>query len=254
MAGDHRGLLKNGVGQGHMFYDKNTSQYGRFPDCLTAKSASEAFESARLVFLCVKPQGFGEPLSEIRNSGTGTEGKTLVSIVTGISIAKLCGTLGAEIPVVRVMPNTPMLIGEGVSALARNALVGDDGFTEILGLFGLLGRAVEMDESKMVDIIAETGSSPAYVYLFIKAMTDAAVKYGFDADEIKGLICDAVIGSAKLCKVSDKSPDELIKMVCSPGGTTLAAMDVFYKNNFEKIVADAMDACTKRAYELSAGK
>ena len=144
-----------------------------------------------------------------------------------------------------------MLIGRGVIALTRNEHVSDETYDDVKCLFGALGSAFELEEDRMNDIVAYTASSPAYVFYFIKSMIDNAEKHGFDRGFIKDIICDAVIGSAELLRNSELSVEELIKMVCSPGGTTLAAMNELYEGKMAETLDRAMDACTNRAYELS---
>ncbi|NLZ37679.1 MAG: pyrroline-5-carboxylate reductase [Clostridiales bacterium] len=234
-------------------FDTDKSKYERFAkEYRKASNAHEAADFADIIILAVKPQTFSIPLEDIKENGVVLDGKVLVSVVTGKTMQSICVAIGKnDLGVIRTMPNTPMLIGRGVIALTRNEYVGDEAYEGIKRIFGALGNAFELEEGRMNDIIAYTASSPAYVFYFIKAMVDNAEKHGFDRKIIKEIICDAVTGSAELLKNSELSEEELIKMVCSPGGTTLAAMNELYDGRFAEILDRAMDACTKRAYELS---
>ena len=238
------------------FFDTDPSKYDRFsPGYAKAASPSEAAAFADRIVLAVKPQQFLTPLTEIRESGVSLEGKTVISIVTGKSMSDIASALGCpSLGVIRTMPNTPMLIGKGVTALTRNGYVPDDVYEGVKELFASLGSVLETEESRLNDIIADTSSSPAYVFYIIKSMAENAEKHGFDKAEMTKIICDAVIGSAELLKASDKTAEELIRMVCSPGGTTLAAMKVFEEAGTAGIIDRAMDACTARAWELAKGR
>lgn len=250
------GMEKAGIRPSDVcLFDTDPSKYGRFdPSYNKASSAAEAAAFADRIVLAVKPQQFIVPLSDIRESGISLDGKTVISIVTGKSMADIQSALGCpRLGVIRTMPNTPLLIGKGVTALTRNGYVGDDVYGEVKELFSSLGSVVETEESRLNDIIADTSSSPAYVFYFIKSMAENAEKHGFDKDVMTKVICDAVIGSAELLKQSDKTADELIRMVCSPGGTTLAAMKVLEEAGTAEVIDRAMDACTSRAWELAKG-
>ena len=151
------------------------------------------------------------------------------------------------------MPKTPLLIGKGVTALCRNKNVSDAQFDLVEHIFASRGATLRLDEANMNKIIAATSSSPAYIFLMIKAICDGAAAEGIRCDNLRDAVCNMVIGSAELALRSDKSLDELIRMVTSPKGTTEKALEVFYAAGFEKTVAAAMDACTRRADELAQG-
>lgn len=236
-------------------YDRDIQKYAALSDkpYITAACAAEAVTYADYIILSVKPQNFDELLTEIKDSGCSLDGKIFVSIAAAVSIAYICSKLGRDVPVVRTIPNTPLLIGCGVTALCRNEQVTDDIFFDINELFSSNGATFELPEDKMNTVIAVTSSAPAYVYLFIKALTDAAAASGIDRPDMLKFIADMVIGSAEMIKRSPMSPDELIRAVTSPNGTTERAMRMFAERDFTGIIADAMDACTARAEEIAAG-
>ena len=229
-------------------FDANPEQYTKFGEGFNvAKDIHEAVK-ADVIFLAVKPQNYSAVLSEI--NGTNLDGKVLISIAAGIS-TKYIESIVGKCAVVRSMPNTPLLVGKGLTALCRNKNVSDEDFELVDKMFAASGTTIRIEESEMNRIIPATSSSPAYVFLFIKAICDGANAQGLECDDIRKAVCDAVIGSATLAKESELSLEELIRMVTSPKGTTEQAMNVFYNKNFEGIVKDAMDACLKRADELS---
>lgn len=236
-----------------VLYDKDTSKYDKFTaDCYrTAENASDAVAAADYIVLAVKPQNFTEVLGGIAESGIDLAGKTFVSIAAGITIGKIEGSLG-PVSCIRTMPNTPLMIGKGVTALCRNERVSDEAFTDITEMFGSLGKTVEMPEKDLNAIISATSSAPAYVYLFVKAICDGAREQGLDYDNMTELVCSMVVGSACMLTETGKAPEELIRMVTSPNGTTERAMKVLYEKDFEGIVKEAMVRCTERAVELSA--
>lgn len=233
-------------------YDRDKSKYDAFADkpYKTASDAAEAVGYADYIFLSVKPQNFAELLGELRSSGCELSGKTFVSIAAGISTAYIGSVLGEGVAVIRTMPNTPLLYGFGVTAICRNSYVSDTDFETIKGVFAACGSVFELPEDKMNTVIAATSSAPAYVYLFIKAITDAAREQGLDIPDLKNYICDMVAGSAETVKRSSLTTEQLISVVTSKGGTTEQAMKVFAESNFEGIIAEAMAACTKRADQL----
>lgn len=233
-------------------YDKITSQYDKFDSSVNrADSASEAVRDADYIFLAVKPQNFPELLGELRESGVVLDGKTFVSIAAGISCESICRNLGKTVAVIRTMPNTPLLIGKGVTALSRNDAVSDEAFEEIKAAFDSLGKTLILPEDKMNAVIAATSSAPAYVYHFIDAICKEARAEGVDTPELLTAVCAMVSGSAEMLMSTGKAPEELIKMVTSPKGTTERAMNVLYEEGFVDTVARAMQACTERAEELS---
>ena len=149
------------------------------------------------------------------------------------------------------MPNTPLLIGKGVTALSRNEKVSDADFDKIFAMFSSIGKAFELPESKMNAVIAATSSAPAYIYYIIDCIAKEADLQGIDNPETLKIVCEMVKGSADMILSSDKTPDELIRMVTSPNGTTERAMQVLRDNALSETIAEAMRACTKRAEELS---
>lgn len=236
-------------------YDIDESKYQKFSgrSFTFTRSAKEAVESGDYVFLAVKPQNFSELLTGLRESGTDLENKTFVSIAAGITTDYICGKLGKKVPVIRTMPNTPMLYGKGVTALSKNEYVNEKIFRDVCRVFASSGEAFTLPESKMNEIIAVTSSSPAYVFLFIKSIVDGAKELGFDEDNMLDIVCRMVEGSAEMMRKSGKTPDELIRMVCSPKGTTEKAIDHLVENRFEENIVEAMKKCTDRANELSKG-
>ena len=226
-------------------YDKYSGRKFKFAD-----SPAEAIAYGDYTVLAVKPQNYRELLTALKDNGTDLCNKVFISLAAGVSTDAICGILGTDAAIVRTMPNTPLLVGCGVTALCKNRFVSDDDFANIKSIFDSMGMTVMLDESDMNKVISVTGSSPAYVFAFIKALCDGAVAQGLCYDELKESACRAVIGSATLLMNSDKTPDELIAMVTSKGGTTEKAMLELEKYKFEEGIAEAMKRCTERAETL----
>ena len=214
-------------------------------------TVTEAASLADCIVLSVKPQNFPEILPLLATV-PGVEKKLFVTIAAGITVDTVRSALHGA-PTVRVLPNTPMLIGMGVSAICRSDIVAPEDFSFVCSMFEASGRVILIDESEMNRIISVTSSSPAYVFAFIHAICEGARAQGLTNEGILDAVCDMVIGSATLLKNGGISPEEQIKRVTSKGGTTERAMGVFTERGLSAMVSDAMQACTDRADELSRG-
>jgi pyrroline-5-carboxylate reductase len=232
----------------------------KFPDkcadyvrsgAVLASSPAEAVRDADCVVLSVKPQNFPEVLGEL-SSVSGIENKLIITIAAGIT-AETVKTALHGAPVVRVLPNTPMLIGQGVSVICRAEDVSAEDFAFVKSMFEASGSVTVIDEAEMNRIISVTSSSPAYVFAFIDAICEGARAQGLDGEALLSAVCDMVIGSAMLLKQDSLTPAEQIKRVTSKGGTTERAMAVLSERDMAGMISDAMKACTARADELSKG-
>ncbi len=213
-----------------------------------ASNIHDLVEQSDMVFLAVKPQNYAEVLAEAAPAMTAE--KLVVTIAAGISSDYIQKAVGFPCKVVRAMPNTPLLLGEGATALCQCPPATDREFALVRRIFEAAGVVEVLPESLMNEVIAVNGSSPAYVYLFAKAVMDSAAKTGIPAEQAKKLFVQTLIGSAKMLTDSGMEPQQLIDMVSSKGGTTIAALERFRAHGFEEMVDDAMSACTRRALEL----
>lgn len=233
-------------------YDADSEKYKNFPGCKAAESAADAVRAAEYIFLAVKPQNFPQVLGELSDAfGTdGFDGKIFISIAAGISVGFIKERLGSKTAVIRTMPNAPLMVGKGVTALCRSAEVAEKSFREVCRTFSLVGEITVIDESRMNAIIAATSSSPAFVCRLIEAMEAEARAEGLDGEDLTKLICRAVSGTAEMIVSTGMTPAELRRAVTSPKGTTEAALRVFDERGLDETVAEAMRACTARAEEL----
>ncbi len=231
-------------------FDINSAQYENILDETTVAcdSIATAVNNSDYVLLSVKPQNFPELLSKISSLPSCKE-KLYISIAAGITTNSICAALNTN-NVVRVLPNMPMVISKGVSAICYNNNVKDEDFNLVTDIFNASGTVLKIHEENMNKTIGVTSSSPAYVLKFIKAIYDGALAQGLPDDDLLLTICDMIIGSAELIKKGIGTPENLINAVASKGGTTEKALSVLDDNNFEKAIIDAMKACTERANEL----
>lgn len=212
------------------------------------KDNAELVANSDIIILAVKPAYIASALNECKACFDST--KVLVSIAVGISIASLKEIVGEKTVVVRTMPNIPVLVGEGMTLLCFDNLISEENKKNVRQLFECSGKVDELDEKLMSEVTALTGSSPAYVAVFIEAMADAAVLSGIPRNLAYRLAAQAVLGSAKMILETGVAPAILKDQVCSPAGTTIEAVQALEKNGFRYAIMDAMNECTKRAREI----
>ena len=236
-----------------ILFDRNPQQYeGLRSDRIAfhiAESIEDAAKHADCVLLSVKPQNYDAVLSEIACVPNHRE-KLYISIGAGITSQSVSERLGNAC-VIRVLPNVPMLIGEGVSLICKNSMASNDEMTFVSEIFQSAGSVLMIEESEMNRMIGVTSSSPAYIFSFIQAIYEGAMAQGLDNESLLKTICDVVIGSALMLKQSKESPKDLISRVASKGGTTEQALNKLQEYRFEEAIREAMKACTKRADELA---
>lgn len=213
------------------------------------KDNGEVVYNSQYIFLCVKPQVCPSVLEGLRD--VDLTGKVLVSICAGVTIQTIRECLGTAVPVVRAMPNTPLLLGEGMTALACPPDVDTDDFKAIRSLFDASGKTVVVKEEELSAVTAVSGSGPAYCFKLARAVVAEGEALGLSYETALSLFCQTMRGSAAMLSDSGKDPTGLIDMVTSPKGTTLAASEVFDANGFEPVTRQAVRACFDRAEELA---
>lgn len=214
----------------------------------TIKDPQSLVRKSDIIVLAVKPQNYSDVLEDIKKQAK--DKKVFVSIAAGISSEYIKEILDCNCPIVRVMPNTPLLVGKGATALSYTEGLEEEAFNTIYSMFANGGIAEVIPEEKMNAIIAINGSSPAYIYLLAKAMEDFAKEEQIDKEIALNLICATLEGSAEMLRNSGDTSEELIKKVSSPGGTTIAALEKLDEYDFYNGIIEAMKACTNRAEEL----
>ena len=223
---------------------KVANKYG-----IQTRSSNEAVaKDADIIILAVKPQYLKVVIADIMDSVD--DSKIIVSIAAGKTINWLAKEFEKPVKIIRVMPNTPALVLEGCSAVCRNDLVTDNDFHFVIELLESFGKAYTVPESMMDVVVGISGSSPAYVFLFIEAMADAAVAGGMPRKQAYEFAAQSVLGSAKMVLETGKHPGELKDMVCSPAGTTIEAVHVLEKERFRGTVMDAVQACIEKSRNI----
>ncbi len=208
----------------------------------------QAVSQGDVVVLAIKPQNLAEVMAKIKS--TFNSPQLVLSIIAGARINTLCHGLSYR-RVVRVMPNTPAQIGEGMSVWTATPEVTDEQRKWAASILGAMGRELYVEDEKYIDMAtAVSGSGPAYVFLLAEALAGAAVKIGLSYDVARELVEQTVLGSAKFMQHSDKLPAELRRMVTSPGGTTSAALAELEKGRFTELITEAVNAAYHRAREL----
>ncbi|MEG2806336.1 pyrroline-5-carboxylate reductase [Stenotrophomonas sp.] len=216
-----------------------------------ADAATAAAHGAVWV-LAVKPQVLREVCASLAGLAQAQQ-PLVVSIAAGITSAQLTRWLGGHAAVVRAMPNTPALLGAGVTGLFATATVSDAQRALADTVLASAGRTVWIEEEARMDAVtAVSGSGPAYVFLLAEAMESAAIAQGLPADAARTLVVQTLLGASRMLDESDDAPAELRRRVTSPNGTTQAAIERFQADGFEAIVARAIEAATVRGQELSA--
>ena len=213
------------------------------------QSGTQVVKDSQFILLAVKPQNVEEVLGKA--AAAFAPDKVVISIAAGVSANCIRRLLQCEeAKIVLVMPNTPLLIGEGSVAVSRSDGVGDEEFLFAKSLFSSAGKVEEIPPSLMNEVIPINGSSPALIYLLAKIVSEYSEKKGIPYETANRLFCQALIGSAQMMLQSGKSHQELIDMVTSPGGTTYKMLDGLNECGFAHAVEDSFDRCIKRAYEL----
>ena len=199
---------------------------------------------ADIIFLTIKPQDHEKVLSQLSFS----KDKIVVTVAPALTIEKVEKWTGAK--VIRTMPNTPALIGQGVTAVCRNKNMTDKDFESVKSILQTFSSVFELDENHMDVAIALSGSSPVLAYILIEKMSKFAQENGIDFDTAKRMTAQTIIGACDMILQSDESTETLTQRVCSKGGTTEKMVESLKQNNFAETIAKSMTACAKRAKEM----
>ena len=209
---------------------------------------NEVVEKADVIVLSVKPQFYEEVISEIREFIR--ENQIVITIAPGKTLAWLTEKFGKEVKLVRTMPNTPALVGAGMTAMCPNEHMTEEEIAYVRTLLESFGRVEIVSERLMDTVVSISGSSPAYVFMMIEAMADAAVSVGMPRAQAYQFAAQAVMGSAKMVLETGKHPGELKDMVCSPGGTTIEAVRTLEEYGFRSGIIEAMKVCEEKSKSM----
>ena len=247
------GILKKGIVKKEDIIVSNLTEAGRARsrEKLGVEATAdnhEVVKKSQIVFLAVKPQFYEEVLHEI--SADLTPEHILVGIAPGKTLQWLEDTCGRPVKVVRLMPNTPAQVGEGMTGGCFNSRVTEEEKEEIRRITDSFGRTEFVPERLMDAVGAVSGCSPAYVFMFIEAMADAAVAQGMPRSQAYSFAAQAVLGSARMVLETGKHPGELKDMVCSPAGTTIEGVRILEEKGFRSAVFEALNGAAEKGKRL----
>ena len=248
-----RGWVQAGTlaGENVRLYDVNGQAARALAEATGATAAQtpvEAVSGANLVLVSVKPYVVAQSLAE--TAGGLPPECLVVSVAAGVRLAALESALPPSQPVIRVMPNTPALVGEGASAFCRGEAATDEHAALVSHLFGAVGKAFEVTETQLDAVIGVSGSGPAYFYLIIEALSDGGVRAGLPRDVARTLAAQTALGAAKMILETGQHPAALKDAVTTPGGTTIAALEVLEKAGLRGTLIEAVRAAAERAREM----
>lgn len=216
---------------------------------ISCEDKIELVSKVDIIVLAVKPSQYKGVIDIIKDCDYSN--KVIVSIAAGLSIQNIRDMFNKDIKIVRCMPNTPVSVREGMTGICSNELVSEIELGYILDMFETIGKAEVIDEKCMDAVVAVSGSSPAYIYILIEAMADAAVLEGISREKAYKFAAQAVLGSAKMVLETGEHPGELKDKVCSPSGTTIEAVKVLENRGFRSSIIEAMSACADKSRKLS---
>ena len=223
--------------------DHLKQQYG-IQVCL---ANGEVVGASDVVMLAVKPQVIADVL---RGVGQGVSHQLVVSVAAGVPIRRIQELLDPQASIVRAMPNTPAMVGAGMTALAVGPGVGAEAVTAVRQIFESVGKVVQIEERLMDAVTGLSGSGPAYIFLTIEALADGGVKMGLPRETASVLAAQTVLGAARMVLESGQHPARLKDQVASPGGTTIAGLHRLEQGGLRAVLMDAVEAATKRSQEL----
>lgn len=239
------GVLSSGMATAEDIVMSNTSGVTPIEGITCTTNNAYVTANSEYTVLAVKPQVFKSIAHELRP----VQSAAVISIMAGLNSETVANALGVCGNIIRVMPNTPSKVGMGATAIAENRCSGESN-SFCRKIFQSVGQIVYVPEKDFDAVTCVSGSGPAYVFYFIKAMTEGGIANGLSPDVAKRLTLATVAGACKLAEISDDDLEVLIGKVCSKGGTTIRAIDTFRKAGMDGIVIDGMTACRKRSEEL----
>lgn len=250
-----RGAAKGMKGEFDFYgFDPDASKMASLSDIgLTPlESGAEVARICDYVLLAVKPQTFPQAAAELK--AAAEKDKVYISIMAGITSGSIKEAVGFDAKLCVVMPNTPLMLGEGASAMAAVEPISREEFEVAKKLFECAGIVREIPADKLSDVIPLNGSSPAFIYAFAKGFLRYGTEAGFPEETSLALFCQALRGAAEMLEHSGNDVDTLIKMVSSKGGTTIAGLTAFEEKDLQGMIDLCCERCVKRAYELAEGK
>lgn len=257
-AGKMGGILIKGILKNRLVSPKNLWICDKFIEKLSlwAKEGANVFveiepvvKNADVIFLAVKPQDISGVLEHLKDELRPSQ--LIVSLAAGITTSFLIKKLGKEISLIRIMPNTPALLGEGITAISSTERVSSEQRILLKRIMATVGEVVEVPENEQNAVTGLSGSGPAYIYTVIQGLVKGGVRAGLSPELAFRLATQTTLGAARMAKESNSSLEELRQAVASPGGTTIEGLKVLEEGRLEKCLAEAVVKATQRAKELN---
>ncbi|MDD2552998.1 MAG: pyrroline-5-carboxylate reductase [Desulfotomaculaceae bacterium] len=248
------GLFRAGLVAPSQVYISDTSeqrreQLGQKLGVNTTADNCTVTRKADIIIISVKPYVAASVLKEI--AAVARPEQIYISIAAGVTISQIESCLAGTIPVVRVMPNTPCLVGEGASAISAGRYAGEESIKVAMAVFNASGKAVEVPESLLDCVTGLSGSGPAYMYLVLESLIDGAVRLGLPGDLARELAAQTMLGAAKMVLETAEHPAKLKNMVTTPGGTTAAGLFALEEGALRSVLMKAVAEATRRSQEMS---
>ncbi|WP_319371857.1 pyrroline-5-carboxylate reductase [uncultured Ilyobacter sp.] len=248
------GILSSGILKGENIWvselsSDRLSELSKKYGVNITNDGKEVVKNSDIFIIAVKPNIYPVVLEDIKELVDST--KTVVTIAAGVTIASVENIIGSDKRIIRTMPNTPALVAEGMTSISHNDMVSLENLEEIKTIFGSFGKSEVLSEYLIHSVTAVSGSSPAYVFMFIEALADGAVLQGMPRDKAYQFAAQSVLGAAKMVLETGKHPGALKDAVCSPGGTTIEAVKVLEEEGFRNSVIKAVEACAKKSKMMS---
>jgi pyrroline-5-carboxylate reductase len=248
-----KGIITSGLYSSNMIFasDSDPEKVRVIADIFKINGLSsnrELCSACNIIILSVKPQVMQAVLAEIK--GAINKNHVVISIAAGIKINTIESSLGTDVPVIRVMPNTPALVQMGVSAISSGGAVKEDHLKIALDILKAVGIAFTVDETMMDAVTALSGSGPGFIFRLMESFVVAAQKQGFDPDTAKNMVINTFLGATMLAQKSGTPLADLRKMVTSPGGTTEAGLRYMDENRIGDILSGTVEAAKARSMEL----
>jgi len=251
------GALIEGMLRKKLVFPKNLWVCDKFVEKLTllakkgvniSSEIEPVVKNTEVIFIAVKPQDISEVLEDLKSEIQPTQ--LIVSLAAGITISSIIKKLGKETPVIRIMPNTPALLEEGITAIspAKKVSVEEKGL--VRKILETVGEVIEVPESQQDAVTGLSGSGPAYIYSVIQGLIQGGIRAGLSSELASKLAIQTTLGAARMAKESNCSLEELCQAVASPGGTTIEGLKVLQKGRLKDCLAEAVVRATQRAKEL----
>ena len=248
-------MEKNGAGAGEIYaYDTDAGKLGAAENekgVSACGSVGELVEKSDVFLLGVKPD-MCEAVLKLA-AGSYSDDKVVISMAAGVQISFIEKFLGSKAKIIRVMPNTPALVGEGMTAVCRNKNITESDMNQALNIFESIGRMCEVPEDLIHCVIGVSGSSPAYTYMYIDALAEAAVKNGMEKGRALTFAAQSVLGAAKMVLETGIDPEQLRINVCSPGGATIEAVQKLQEMKFAEVVETGFQAAVEKSKAMTKG-